>query len=254
MCTADGFAVPAVLAACKLIQGRNMNNIPKISKRLEAAASFVRRDARIADIGTDHAYLPIYLCNLGKIRGALASDINEGPVARAKINIASYHLGKKISVLRTDGLSGVESFSPDDIVICGMGGELICSIIDAAEWTKNKKIRLILQPMTHAEKLRAYLISNGFSIVGETILKEDKIYQIICAEYTGETTEYSEIEAIFGKISIKQRTDVFEEYLSYVRGVFETRRNGKALSGADVSAEEAIIEEIDKLSDKGRKY
>lgn len=226
----------------------------KLSERLLAAAGFVRPSSFAADIGSDHAYLPIYLCNLGKIRGAVATDINEGPVARALINVSSNHLNKKISVLRTDGLRGVDTYAPDDIMICGMGGELIISIISAAEWVKNSKIRLILQPMTHADKLRRYLWDNGFAIVGERIVKEDKIYQIICAEYTGETIEYSEIEAIFGKISIKQRTDVFEEYLSYVRGVFETRRNGKALSGVDVSAEEAIIEEIDKLSDKGRKY
>ena len=219
----------------------------KLSARLLAAADFVRQGSFVADVGSDHAYLPIYLCNLGKIRGALASDINEGPVARAKINIASYHLGKKISVLRTDGLSGVEAFSPDDIVICGMGGELICSIIDAAEWTKNKKIRLILQPMTHAEKLRAYLISNGFSIVGETILKEDKIYQIICAEYSGEVADYSKTELIFGKHNLEKKSEVFLEYARYVQSVFVTRRDGKRSSGADVSEEEYIIAEIDKI-------
>ena len=220
----------------------------KLSARLLAAADFVRQGSFVADIGSDHAYLPIYLCNLGKIRGALASDINEGPVARAKINIASYHLGKKISVLRTDGLSGVEKFAPDDIVICGMGGELICSIIDAAEWTKNKNIRLILQPMTHAEKLRAYLISNGFSIIGETLLKEDKIYQIICAEYSGDISDYSETELIFGKHNIEKKNDVFFEYARYVRSVFVTRRDGKRSSGADVSEEEYIIAQIDKIT------
>lgn len=219
----------------------------KLSPRLLAAADFVRQGSFVADVGSDHAYLPIYLCSLGKIRGALASDINEGPVARAKINVASYHLGKKISVLRTDGLSGVESFSPDDIVICGMGGELICSIIDSAKWTKNKNIRLILQPMTHADKLRAYLLSNGFSIIGENIIKEDKIYQIICAEYSGNISDCSELELIFGKHNLEKKSEVFLEYARYVRSVFVTRRDGKSLSGADVSKEEYIITEIDKI-------
>ena len=219
----------------------------KLSARLLAAADFVRQGSFVADVGSDHAYLPIYLCSLGKIRGALASDINEGPVARAKINIASYHLGKKISVLRTDGLSGVEDFSPDDIVICGMGGELICSIIDSAEWTKNKNIRLILQPMTHAEKLREYLLSNGFSIIGETILKEDKIYQIICAEYSGAVSDYSELELIFGRHNLEKKSEVFLEYARYVQSVFVTRRDGKRSSGADVSDEEYVIAEIDKI-------
>ena len=219
----------------------------KLSARLLAAADFVRQGSFVADVGSDHAYLPIYLCSLGKIKGALASDINEGPVARAQINIASYHLGKKISVLRTDGLSGVEKFSPDDIVICGMGGELICSIIDSAEWTKNKNIRLILQPMTHAEKLREYLISNGFSIIGETILKEDKIYQIICAEYSGAVSDYSELELIFGRHNLEKRSEVFLEYARYVRSVFVTRKDGKSSAGADVSNEENLISQIDKI-------
>ncbi len=225
----------------------------KLSARLLAVADFVRPGAFAADIGSDHAYLPIYLCNLGKIRGAVATDINEGPVARALINVSSNHLNKKISVVRTDGLRGVEDYSPSDIMICGMGGELIIRIISDAEWTKSSKIRLILQPMTHADKLRKHLWNSGFSIVGERLVKEDKIYQIICAEYTSETVEHTELDAIFGKLNAKRGGDIFEEYAGYVREVFKTRRNGKSLSGADVSEEESIIREIDKLLDKGRK-
>ena len=226
-----------------------MNNVNtlKLSPRLSAAASFVREGSFIADVGTDHAYLPIYLCSLGKIRGAVASDINEGPVARAQINVTTYHLGRKISVIRADGLSGIEPYSPDDIVICGLGGELIVSIIDKAKWTKDKKIRLILQPMTHADKLRSYLLSEGYKIIAEKLVKEDKIYQIICAEYSGEVYAYSELELIFGKHNIEKKNEIFLEYASYVRSVFVTRRDGKALSGADVSEEEYLISQIDKL-------
>ena len=222
-------------------------NSPKLSPRLFAAAKFVRSSAFVADVGTDHAYLPIYLCAEGRIRGAVASDINEGPVARAMINVAGYHLGRKIQVLRADGLSGLDAYSPTDILICGMGGELIAEIIKAAEWTKNKKTRLILQPMTHADKLRAHLTENGFSIVDEAIVKDDKIYQIICAEYTGEVSQYSPTELIFGKQNISRGGDVFREYAAYVRGVFLTRKNGKLSAGADVSEESFIINEIDKL-------
>ena len=219
----------------------------KLSKRLLAAADFVRPSSFVADIGSDHAYLPIYLCTLGKIRGALASDINEGPVARANINIATYHLNKKISTLRTDGLLGVEAYHPNDIVICGMGGELIASILDAAKWTKDKNIRLILQPMTHADKLRAFLWDNGFEIMGEKIVKEDKLYQIICAEYSDNCAKYSQIETIFGKILPKKPTAEFIEYAEYVKRVYNTKKEGKMCSGADVSEEELIINEIEKM-------
>lgn len=218
-----------------------------MSPRLLAAAELVRGGAFVADVGSDHAYLPIYLCLTGKIRGAVASDINEGPVARAKINIAAEHLGKKIAVIRADGLSGIEKYSPDHIVICGMGGELICGIIEKAPWTKNKNIRLILQPMTHADKLRAFLSANGYSIKAERLVKEDKIYQIICAEYTAEPENYSDTELIFGKRNIAERSEIFLEYAGYVKNVFLTRRDGKKIAGADTSEEEYILGEIEKI-------
>jgi tRNA (adenine22-N1)-methyltransferase len=219
----------------------------KLSKRLLAAADLVRPSSFIADVGSDHAYLPIYLTTLGKIRGAVASDINEGPVARASINIASAHLQRKIAAIKTDGLNGIEEYHPDDIFICGMGGELIASIIEAAPWTKDKKIRLILQPMTHAEKLRDFLNREGYAIIAERMVKEDKLYTIICAEYCGESVEYSKIELIFGKYLPKKRTPEFIEYAEYVKRVYQTKMQGKQSAGADVSEEEYYICEIDKL-------
>ncbi|MBQ7384271.1 MAG: SAM-dependent methyltransferase [Clostridia bacterium] len=222
-------------------------NAPKLSARLLAAADFVRQGSFVADVGTDHAYLPIYLCSTGKIRGAVASDVNEGPVQRAKINIRSYKLDKKISVLLTDGLRRIDILFPDDILICGMGGELISRIVSEAEWTKERRTRLILQPMTHAEALREYLNREGYSIIGERLVKEDKIYQIICAEYTGKSEEYSDIELIFGKRNLTKGTELLKEYAEFVRSVLATRRDGKLLSGADVSYEEKLLREIDGL-------
>lgn len=228
-------------------------NTPRLSPRLLAAADLVRPMATLADVGTDHAYLPIYLCKLGKIRSAIASDINEGPVERAKINIASHSLARKISVKLTDGLSGLREYSPTDIVICGMGGELIISIISAAEWTKDKSIRLILQPMTHADKLRAYLIGAGFSIIEERLAKEEKVYQIICAEYSGEISEYSPLELIFGKQNIERGGEELLAYAEYVRSVFEVRLLGKQKAGSDTSEEESMLSGIDQLlMKKGR--
>ena len=219
----------------------------KLSPRLMAAANFVRPMAVVADIGTDHAYLPIYLCKLGKIRAAVASDINEGPVARAKINIATHSLAKKIAVCHTDGLSGIEAYSPTDIVICGMGGELIAEIIKCAEWTKNKNIRLILQPMTHADKLRKFLCDEGYLIIDEALAKEEKVYQIICAEYRGDAVEYSPIELIFGKQNIARGGEELKIYAEYVRSVYETKIRGKQSAGADTAEEETIVSKIDEL-------
>ena len=222
-------------------------NPPKLSPRLLAAAGFVRPMAVVADVGTDHAYLPIYLCGTGRIRSAVASDINEGPVHRAKINIASHSLAKKIADCDTDGLSGIDAYSPTDIIICGMGGELIADIISRAEWTKNRDIRLILQPMTHAEKLRKYLCDEGYLIIDEAMAKEEKVYQIICAEYRGERVEYSPLELTFGKQNIARGGDELRAYAEYVRSVYETKIRGKRSADADTAEEETFVSMIDEL-------
>ena len=165
----------------------------KLTPRLMTAVPFVRSGKLPADIGTDHAYLPIYLCEQRKLTPvatangdtlcAIAADINKGPVERADEHIAAAGLTKYIKTLQTDGLTGLDVYDPADIIIFGMGGELIASILEAAPWVNAPGKRLILQPMTHAEKLREYLLSAGYSIVGETLSREgDRIYQTICAE------------------------------------------------------------------------
>ena len=161
------------------------------------AVPYVRGGRLVADIGTDHAYLPIYLCEQrrltpvtaknGETLCAIAADINRGPVERADQHIAEARLTKYIRTLQTDGLTGLDAFDPADIIIFGMGGELIASILAAAPWAGEAGKRLILQPMTHAEKLREYLLKTGFAIIGETLSREgDRIYQTICAEPASE--------------------------------------------------------------------
>ena len=104
----------------------------KISERLCTAASYVRDGAVVADIGTDHAYLPIYLALENKITRAIASDVNEGPISKARENISKYNLDNTIDTCIAKGLDGIDKYSPTDIVICGMGGELIAKILDAS--------------------------------------------------------------------------------------------------------------------------
>ena len=165
----------------------------KLTPRLMTAVPYVRPGHVVADIGTDHAYLPIYLCEQRRISPvttpsgdtlcAIAADINKGPVERADQHIAAAGLTKYIRTVQTNGLCGLDVYDPDDIIIFGMGGELIASILAASPWVNRAGKRLILQPMTHAEKLRDYLLSAGFAIVGETLSREgDRIYQTLCAE------------------------------------------------------------------------
>lgn len=225
-----------------------MNKTLKLSKRLRVAADFVRQDAYIADVGTDHAYLPIALCLEGRVKGAIASDINEGPILRAREHIKEYGLDKNIATLLADGLDKISDYEPTDILILGMGGELIANIISKASFTKNEAIRLILQPMTHPELLRRSLLDNGYSIIDEVmVFEEKKVYQIICAEYTGKTQEYSNIELLLGKKNIERGGELLFMSVERFISVFSERLRGKKMSGADTSEEEKILAELENL-------
>lgn len=171
----------------------------EMTPRLLTAASLVRKGAIVADVGTDHAYLPVYLVSAGVADRAVASDINEGPLSRAMANIHRFGLADRIATRLTPGLAGIEVFSPTDILICGMGGELIASILEAAEFVKDGAIRLILQPMTSVRELRLWLAANGFAIDEERFAKErEKLYVVIAAAYTGVAYTLSEEDSYIG--------------------------------------------------------
>ncbi len=219
----------------------------KISKRLCTAASLVRDGAVVADIGTDHAYLPIYLALNGKIKSAIASDINEGPIERAKENIHKYNLEEVIQTRVKPGLEGIEKFEPTDIVICGMGGELIVKILEASQYVRNKNVRLVLQPMTTAKELREYL-QDGFSTIAEKIVFEDnKVYQILCVQYVGGFVPLSDVELELGKLNIQNKEDNFDKLLNFAIAKKQKRYEGLRLGGYDTSEIEKEIQELEKL-------
>ena len=206
--------------------------------------------ARLADIGSDHAYLPIALCLENKIEYALASDINEGPVNAARVNIQKNNLSARVSAIRADGLDKTKDFAPDCITVLGMGGELIVSILDKAEWIKDERINLVLQPMTHPEILAKYLSENGFAIVDDRIVRDgsrdDRIYRVLSARYDGENRELTEAEAHVGRKNLDRCDEATQAYCERLMRIFETRARGKQGSGGDAKAELDLIEEIKK--------
>ena len=223
-----------------------MKNI-SLDRRLMAAAEFVRPDAVVADIGTDHAYLPVFLVAGDRAVRAVASDINEGPTLRARKNVAAFGLSDKIEVRRCGGLDGYETSGVTDIVICGMGGELIAEIIASAPFTNNEKIRLILQPMTKAAELRRFLVGGGYSIIGEKLAACDgKIYQIICAEYSGKTDTYTDAELIICKRFDGKDETLFRELARRSIAELKKRKAGLEKSGRDAALEADIIKDIEK--------
>lgn len=173
----------------------------EIGARLEACAAFVRRGKIAADIGTDHAYLPIWLVRSGIVPYAYASDINEEPIRSAMNNINSYGLNEKIIAFTADGLSKIPEDKVDDIIIAGMGGDNIAGILSGAKWLKNARYRLIMQPMSRASRLREHLFGNGFDIIEErAVCEAGRIYTVICAEYSGRNSSFDDYDIYAGRL------------------------------------------------------
>ena len=177
----------------------------EFGKRLSAAADLVRPGAVFADIGTDHASLPIYLASVGKIKRAYACDVAEKPVELARKNVDASGYSDIIEVRLTDGFCGLRGLSLTDAAVCGMGGELIAALLSAedARFLRAESVRLILQPMSRAAYLRRYLASEGFEIETEVIVRDmGRQYELVCATYTGNTYSLTPLEEQLGRANI----------------------------------------------------
>lgn len=214
--------------------------------RLQTVASLVRKGSFVADIGTDHAYLPIWLAENNMISGAVATDIAIGPLDRASRNIKSSNLPCKVSTALTPGLLGIEKYAPDDICICGMGAETIIQILEASEYVNDLNVRLILQPMTKAELLRGWLCDNGFLIVDEKLCYDrDKLYQIIVAQFNGEKSSITEYTALVGTDAMKS-SEHYNLHLQNILKMQNKKIEGLKVSGADTAELEVLIRKIEQ--------
>lgn len=185
----------------------------QLSDRLEAVATHIQQGDFIADIGSDHAYLPAYLMLKNQISGAIAGEVVEGPYESAKHLVESLNLIDKISVRLGDGLAVIK---PTDqvtaITICGMGGTLIRDILDRGiqHGVLTGKERLILQPNVGEKILRQWLVSHNYQIVDEELIEENhKFYEIIVAEKATEMTELTSNELLFGPVLLTRKTPIF---------------------------------------------
>ena len=178
-----------------------MRPLFQLDPRLALCASFVPEGARLADIGTDHGYLPIWLAKAGRIAHAVAADLRPGPLERARENVGKYRVGHVVELRLSDGLMAIGSHEADFIVIAGMGGEVIASILAGAPWLRETKARLALQPMTSAEDLRRYLAGHGFEIIEERpVLSQGRPYSVLLAAFTGKTEKEGILFPYLGKL------------------------------------------------------
>ncbi len=207
-----------------------------MTPRLTGIAALVKPGAAVIDVGSDHAYVPIYLLQEKKARYALATDVHDGPLARARENISAAGLSDKIQTLRADGLLGVDTAAYDTVIIAGMGGILISEILQNAEILCDKT--LILQPMTAVPELRRYLLEHSFRILRESIVREEEKLYVILEVECGQDTMYSEAELLLGR---QNRTEpLFPLYKAQTEGKLRKRLCG--LQNAKIQKEEEIAE------------
>ena len=193
----------------------------KLSKRMKAVASMVTKGNIVADVGTDHGYVPIALISENKIPSAIALDINRGPLERANEHVKRQSLEDKIKTRLSDGVEAIEVGEVDSIIIAGMGGELIIHILTDGETVCRSVKELILQPQSDIDKVRAFLRERRYRIVDEDmILEEGKYYpmmRVIPVEHddTWDKLATDEIKAcdIYGPILLKNGNPVLRKYL-----------------------------------------
>jgi tRNA (adenine22-N1)-methyltransferase len=210
---------------------RNMD----LSIRLNAIVNMIEKCDSVIDVGTDHGYVPIYLVKSGVIKSAIASDINKGPVEKAKNNIAVNNVSEQISCRLGSGLSTVKKGEVQIAIIAGMGGNLIRDILEADLDVVKEFEYMILQPVQNAEVLREYLCVAGYDIIDEEICKDDgKFYEIIKVKYATKPLILASIYYEISKVLIDKKSVVMKDFIVYkllkYTKVYNSLNDGTVLS------------------------
>ena len=211
----------------------------QLGSRLGLCAAMVRPGCRLADIGTDHGYLPVWLAKTGAIRSAVAADVREGPLQSARQNIERYSVEEQVTARLSDGLDLVSAQEADDIVIAGMGGELIARLVDRAAWLRDPQKHLILQPMSSAEDLRAFLLEKGFGVFREDAVQEDgHVYSVMLVWYDPEqAARCGKDPSFLQRGLVNGSTQEGKAYLAGRASSLRKKANGMRHTGALTQAE-----------------
>lgn len=189
----------------------------KLSKRLELVASFVPEGSRIADVGTDHGYIPIELVKRGLCPSGIAMDIGKGPLERAREHIREQGLEEKIESRLSDGLSALKPGEADTVVIAGMGGELVIHILEAGRHMWESVKEFVLSPQSELDKVRKYLEENGFAIQKEAMVVDEGKYYTVMLVKRGVMRYGSQAEYRYGRLLIQRKDPVLSAFLEKER-------------------------------------
>ena len=208
----------------------------KLSARLLTVAGFVHQGSSIADVGTDHGYIPVYLAQTGRIASALAMDVRPGPLERARAHIREYEAwaqkqgkskentdqerkdcgSRTVCPIRTrlsDGLKELKPGEADTVIIAGMGGELIMKILDQGRHVWDSVNHYVLSPQSDLDKVRRYLEGHGFAIEDEAMVKDEGKYYTVMSVKRGFMEYESQAHYLYGKILIDKKDVILREYL-----------------------------------------
>lgn len=240
----------------------------ELSKRLQAVADLVTAGCRVADIGTDHAYIPIALVKAGRIPGAVAMDVNAGPLERARIHVAENHLEEKIELRLSDGLAALRPGEADSVVIAGMGGGLVIRILTEGAQTVRTVKECILQPQSEIEKVRAFLLEEGFLFIQEDMVVDDgKYYPMMklippgsggrphSPEKAGDISSWNETELRYGKLLLESRNEALHSFL--LREISLKEQILEDLKGKDserIAGRRSELEQELEYAEKGMEY
>jgi len=218
-----------------------MNNELMLTPRLKAAADMVGVSPCVADVGTDHGYIPVYLALTGRAERIVASDINEAPLESARRNAGRSGVSDRIEFIRADGLAGMEDIGLEAAVIAGMGGETIAAILKASPWVREQRVRLVLQPMTKLGFLSNWLDDSGYAIRDEVLVRDaGRIYAVLLAEAGMSRAPLSCAQIYADRILLEKRDPLLPEYLDGLIASFERR-----LAGMDRAKEEVRVDLYD---------
>ncbi len=187
----------------------------ELSKRLQKVADLVTEGASVADIGTDHAYIPIYLVKNHKISKAIALDVNRGPLERAKEHIKAEGLEELIDTRLSDGMEALKPYEVQEIITAGMGGGLVIKILtDYPQVTESLNYG-VLQPQSEIHRVRRFLNNQGYRILAEDFVEEDgKYYPMMKVDFRANASEeYSPCQYYFGKRLLEEKNPVLLKYL-----------------------------------------
>lgn len=233
----------------------------KISERLTMAASLVSDGCVLADVGTDHGYVPIYLLQQKRIPRAIAMDINRGPLERAKEHSRLYGLEEYIDLRLSDGVKALKPGEADSILIAGMGGGLVMHILEDGKEVCHRAKELILQPQSELERVREFLRENGYRILAEEmVLEEEKFYPMMKVCYTGELSTEEDVDLLklsnlYGGLLLQNRHPVLKSYLERENTIYAgIREELKRQSQSEkIMARLAEVEEVLRWNGKARR-